>query len=134
MDKSCVDVTKRLGYVQILCAWNVAFCQRLKVWKMSQSFGPRRLHTESCYGLRSGLWPTAVFPHAARITSSTTPAIRFRSWVACRGLVMPWATASLYAPSPNSSIVQWPIVVIVIVCTSFVTSQYDVIFTFVNQR
>jgi len=26
----------------------------------------RRLHTESGYGLRAGLWPTAVFPHAAR--------------------------------------------------------------------
>jgi len=26
----------------------------------------RRLHTESGCGLRSGLWPTAVFPHAAR--------------------------------------------------------------------
>jgi len=123
-----------LGYVQKLCAWNVAFFQRLKVWKMSQSFGPSRLHTETGYGLRSGLWPTAVFPHAARITSPTTPAIRFRSWVACKGLVMPGATASLHAPSPNPSIKQWPMVVIVTVYTLFVTSHYDVIFTFANQR
>jgi len=36
----------------------------------------RRLHTESGYDLRSGLWPTAVFPHAARTPSTTTPAIR----------------------------------------------------------
>jgi len=33
----------------------------------------RRFHTESGYSLQSGLWPTAVFPHAAR-TPPTTPA------------------------------------------------------------
>ena len=36
----------------------------------------RQLHTKSGYGLRSGLWPTAVFPHATRTPSPTTPAIR----------------------------------------------------------
>jgi len=40
------------------------------------AFRLRRLHTESGYGLRSGLWPKAVFPHAARTPSPTTPAIR----------------------------------------------------------
>jgi len=37
------------------------------------------------------------------------------------------------APLPNSSIEQWLIVVIVIAYTLFVTSQYDVIFTFANE-
>ena len=37
-------------------------------------------------------------------------------------------------PLPNSSIQQWRMVVIVTRFTMFVTSQYDVIFTFVNQR
>jgi len=35
-------------------------------------------------------------------------------------------------PQPNSSIVQWHIVVIVTGYMLFVTSQYDVIFTFAN--
>jgi len=54
--------------------------------------------------------------------------------VACRGLVMPGATACLDAPLPNFSIEQWHMVVIVTGYTLFVTSQYDVIFTFANQR
>jgi len=37
-------------------------------------------------------------------------------------------------PLPNSSIEQWRMVVIVTGYTLFVTSQYDVIFTFANQR
>jgi len=54
--------------------------------------------------------------------------------VACRGLVMPGATAWLNAPLPNSNIGQWRMVVIVNGYTLFVTSQYGVIFTFANQR
>jgi len=66
----------------------------------------------------------------------TIPVVRY--WwapVACRGLVMPGATAWLDAPLLNSSIEQWrrPMVVIVTGYTLFVTSQYDVIFTFANQ-
>ena len=49
---------------------------------------------------------------------------------ACRGLVMPGATAWLNAPLPNSSIEHWRMVIIVSGYTGFVTSQYDVIFTF----
>ena len=52
--------------------------------------------------------------------------------VACRGLAMPGATAWLDAPLPSSSIEQWRMVVIVIGYTLFVTSQYDVSFTFAN--
>ena len=37
-------------------------------------------------------------------------------------------------PLPNSSIQQWRMVVILIRFTMFVTSQYDVIFTFANER
>jgi len=47
---------------------------------------------------------------------------------------MPGATACLDAPLPNFSIEQWHMVVIVTGYTLFVTSQYDVIFTFANQR
>ena len=54
--------------------------------------------------------------------------------VACRDLVMPEATAWLYAPLPNSSIEQWRMVVIVHWYALFVTSQYDVTFTFAYQR
>jgi len=54
--------------------------------------------------------------------------------VACSGLVLPGATSWLYAPQPNSSIEKWRVVVIVIGYTLSVTSQYDVIFTFANQR
>ena len=43
--------------------------------------------------------------------------------VACRGLVMPGATAWLDAPLPNSSIEQWRMVVIVTGYMMFVTSQ-----------
>ena len=58
-----------------------------------------------------------------------------RYWsVACRGLVIPGATAWLDAPLPNYGIEQWRMVVIVTGYTLFVTSQYDVIFTFANQR
>ena len=53
--------------------------------------------------------------------------------VACRGLVMPGATTWLDAPRPNSSFDQWRMVVIVTGYTLFVTSQYDVMFTFANQ-
>jgi len=53
--------------------------------------------------------------------------------VACRGLVLPGATACLDVPLPSSSIEQWRVVVIVIGYTLFVTSQYGVIFTFVNK-
>ena len=42
--------------------------------------------------------------------------------VACRGLVIPVATAWLDAPLPNSSIEQWRMVVIVTGYTLFVTS------------
>ena len=52
--------------------------------------------------------------------------------VACRGLVMPGATAWLDA-LPNYSIEQWRMVVIVTGYTLFVTSPYDVIFTFLSQ-
>jgi len=44
------------------------------------------------------------------------------------------ATDWLDAPLSNSSIEQWRMVVIVTECTLFLTSQYDVIFTFPNQR
>jgi len=47
---------------------------------------------------------------------------------------MHWATARMYAPLPNSSIEQWRMVVIVTGYALFVTSQYDVIFTFASQR
>jgi len=47
---------------------------------------------------------------------------------------MPGATAWLDAPLPNSSIEQWRMVVIVTLYALFVTSQYDVIYTFANQR
>jgi len=50
--------------------------------------------------------------------------------VACRGLVMPGATAWLDAPLPNSSIEQWRTIVIVTGYRLFVTSQFDVIFKF----
>jgi len=33
-----------------------------------------RLHTESGYGLRTGLWPKSVLPHAAKTPSPTTTA------------------------------------------------------------
>ena len=52
--------------------------------------------------------------------------------VACKGLVMPGATAWLDAPLQNSGIEQWRMVVIVSGYTLFVTSQYDVIFKFVT--
>ena len=67
----------------------------------------------------------------------------FKSWkytspsleaVACRGVAMPGATAWLDAPLPNSSIEQWRLVIIVTGYKLFVTSQYDVIFTFAKQR
>ena len=54
--------------------------------------------------------------------------------VTCRGQVMPGATSWLYAPLPNSCIEQWRMVVIVTSYTLFVTSQYEVIFTFAKQR
>jgi len=44
------------------------------------------------------------------------------------------ATASLDAPLPNPSIEQWRMVVIGTGYKLFVTSQYDVKFTFANQR
>ena len=47
---------------------------------------------------------------------------------------MPGATAWLDASPPNSSIEQWRMVVIVTGYTLYVTSQYDVILTFANQR
>ena len=53
--------------------------------------------------------------------------------VACRGLVKPGATSWLYAPLPNSRREQRRMVVIVTAYTLFVTSHYDVIFTFANQ-
>jgi len=43
------------------------------------------------------------------------------------------ATASLDILLPNSGIEQWRMVVSVTGYTLFVTSQYDVIFTFANQ-
>jgi len=46
---------------------------------------------------------------------------------------MPVATDCLYAPVPKSSIEHLRMVVIVAGYTLFVTSEYDVIFTFANQ-
>jgi len=63
----------------------------------------------------------------------TVAKLAARSSVACRGLVIPGATAWLYTPA-KTCIEQWPAVVIVTVYTLFVTSQYDLIFTFGNQR
>jgi len=57
--------------------------------------------------------------------------------VACRGLVMPGATACLDAPYQIPVFVQWHIDgghCYWIHSTLFVTSQCDVIFTFANQR
>jgi len=54
--------------------------------------------------------------------------------VACRGLAMPWATASRDAPFPNSCIRPRRVVVFVIEYTVSVTAQSDGIFTFANQR
>ena len=54
--------------------------------------------------------------------------------MACRGLVMPGASAWLDAPLPNSSVEQWRVVVIVTGYTLSVTSQYDAVFTFANKR
>ena len=53
--------------------------------------------------------------------------MRDKQPVACRGLVMPGATAWLDAPLPNSSIEQWRMVVIVTGYKLFVTSHCDVI-------
>jgi len=54
--------------------------------------------------------------------------------VACRGLVMPEATASSYDPLRISSNQQWHMVVILTGYMLFLTSQHDVIFMFANQR
>jgi len=54
--------------------------------------------------------------------------------MACRGLVMPGATARLNAPLTNASVEQWRVVVFVTGHTLFVTAQHDVIFLFANQR
>jgi len=54
--------------------------------------------------------------------------------VTCRGLVVPRATAPLYASLLNSGIEQWRMVFIVAGYTLFITSQYDVIYMFANQR
>ena len=67
------------------------------------------------------------------ITVSLAP-VRKPLTVACRGLLVPGATAWLDSPLPNPSIEQWRMVVIVTGYTMFVTSQYDVISTFANQR
>ena len=45
--------------------------------------------------------------------------------MACRGLAVPGATASLYAPLPNSNIEQWHMVDIVTGYTLFATSKYN---------
>jgi len=45
-----------------------------------------------------------------------------------------WGDCLIVCPLPNSSIEQWHMVAIVTEYTLFVTSQYDVIFTFRNQR
>jgi len=45
-----------------------------------------------------------------------------------------WDDCLIGCPLPNSSIQQWRMVVIVTRYTMFVTSQYDVILTFANQR
>ena len=47
---------------------------------------------------------------------------------------MPGATAYLYAPLPNSNIEQWCIVVTVTGYALFVTSQYEAVLTYANQR
>jgi len=46
----------------------------------------------------------------------------------------PGVTAWLHSPLPNSSTEQWRMVVIIARYTLFLTSQYDVIFTFAPQR
>jgi len=53
--------------------------------------------------------------------------------MACRSQVMPRATAWFYVPLPKY-IEQWRKGVILTGYTLFVTSQYDVMFTFANQR
>ena len=53
--------------------------------------------------------------------------------VACRGLLMPGASAWLYAPLPNASVGQWHMVVFVTGHTLFVTLQHDVMFLSANQ-
>jgi len=45
-----------------------------------------------------------------------------------------WGDSLIGCPLPNSSIQQWRMVVSVTRFTMFVTSQYDVISTFANQR
>ena len=78
------------------------------------------------------IWHMHIMPWVVAISQVS------QVWVsvACRGFVMPVVTAWFDAPLPNSSIEQWhrPMVGIVTGYTMFVTSQYDVIFTFPNQR
>jgi len=51
--------------------------------------------------------------------------------VACGGLVMPGTPVSLYAPLTHSSTEQWRVIIVIVTRYAlFVTSQYDVIFTF----
>jgi len=72
--------------------------------------------------------PTKLRPKLLLLLSTNVP-----TTVVCRGLVMPGATASFYAPLPNSSIEQWRMVVIDTGYTLSVTSQYDVIVHFSNR-
>jgi len=57
---------------------------------------------ELLHPLRVELSDAALFTHN-----------RGTNAVACRGLVMPGATARLYAPLPSSGIEQWRMVVVV---------------------
>ena len=52
--------------------YGLGSCKKRKLIEVNDF---RRLHTESGHDLRSGLWPTAVFAHAARTPS---PAIRLK--------------------------------------------------------
>jgi len=81
-------------------------------------------------------WSGPVFPYlflASAPFSDKQISISLLS-VACRGLVMPGATAWLYFPLTNASAEQWRMVVFGTGHTLFVTSQHDVIFLFANQR
>ena len=70
------------------------------------SRGFRWLHTESGCGLRTGLWPTAVFIHVARTPSLTTTAIRLKAI-----LSKPWAvrTEKIQPDTANGAYVKTPV-------------------------
>ena len=57
-------------------------------------------------------------------------------WLSSLGLNLPWgqSAAVVYAENFHGAFIQWHIVVICIGCAMFVTSQFDVVFMFPNQR